>query len=75
MKYPSQQAHWEAWERGEDRCPLCWDLDERDFEACCDCSRWSWEHNGHGISIGVVGTNISVPVKPYTFNPSATSDT
>jgi hypothetical protein len=62
--------HWAAWERGEIRCPYCVGLDDQDFEATCDCSRWSWEKNGHGISIQVVGSdNPPVPVKPHTYVP------
>lgn len=68
MTYASEQEHWEAWERGETRCPYCVGLDDQDFEAVCDCSRWSWENNGHGISFQVIGsTSDPVPVKPHKY--------
>ena len=35
---PSEPG-WEAWSRGEGRCPYCVDMPWREFEAMCDC----WE--------------------------------
>lgn len=28
---------WQAWHRGEARCPYCIGLDDRDWLATCDC--------------------------------------
>ena len=33
---PNLNAVWDAWERGESRCPHCIDSDEH-FHSNCDC--------------------------------------
>lgn len=51
----SEREHWEAWQRGEMRCPMCVGLDMDEFEAVCDCSRYSLETTGRPITIQVIG--------------------
>ena len=59
-------ADWEAWERGEARCPYCIGLDMRDFEAICDCSRFSLETTGKPVAFQVIGSdNPPVVVPPH----------
>lgn len=64
----TEEQIWEEWERGESRCPYCVDLDERDFDATCDCSRWSLERFGVPVTIWVNGhPESAVTVKPHTI--------
>lgn len=64
----TEEEHWEAWERGEMRCPYCVGADERDFEAMCDCSRISWERYGKPIVFMVRGRpDTAQIVKPNAF--------
>lgn len=57
-------AEWEAWQRGEARCPYCKGLDPADFEATCDCSRHSLETTGQPIVIQVIGQPETATVVP-----------
>jgi hypothetical protein len=52
---PTETEQWQAWQRGEARCPYCIGLDDRDFAATCDCSRYSLETTGRPIVIQVIG--------------------
>lgn len=41
----SEIETWEAWARGESRCPYCVDLtDVSDFAATCDCDQFEREY-------------------------------
>lgn len=60
----NEQDIWNAWERGESRCPYCINLDMRDFEATCDCSRFSLETTGKPIVIQVIGMPETAQVVP-----------
>lgn len=62
-------ADWQAWERGESRCPYCIDVEDmREFEAMCDCSRFSLETTGRPIVIQVTGMpETAQVVKPHTI--------
>lgn len=72
--YRSEKEHWEAWERGETRCPYCVGLDMRDFEATCDCSRIWWETEGKPLTISVVGRpDTAQTVKPHHYIPEVES--
>lgn len=53
-EHPEKPA-WDAWERGENRCPFCIGLAMEDFEAVCDCSRYSLETTGKPLVIQVIG--------------------
>jgi hypothetical protein len=56
---------WDAWARGEARCPLCLGMDEDEFQAMCDCSRAEFEASGEQLSIYVIGHPESeTPVYP-----------
>lgn len=64
----SEVEIWKAWKRGESRCPSCVDLDMRDFEATCDCSRIWWETEGRPKIIQVVGRpDTAQVVEPKLF--------
>lgn len=60
----TEKEHWEAWRRGEMRCPYCIGLDMRDFEFTCDCSRFSLETTGKPLTIQVVGRPDTAQVVP-----------
>jgi len=62
-----EEEIWELWRNGQSRCPFCIGASERDFEAMCDCSRYSWEKYGMPLVIGVVGTDIAVTVPPAKY--------
>lgn len=51
----SEREHWEAWRRGEMRCPMCIGLPMDEFDAVCDCSRYSLETTGKPLVIQVIG--------------------
>lgn len=67
----TEREIWQAWERGESRCPYCVGADMRDFEAMCDCSRFSWETTGQPLVIQVTGMpETAQVVKPVSFTGS-----
>jgi hypothetical protein len=56
---------WDAWSRGESRCPHCINMGDDEFEAMCDCSRYTFEKTGKQLSIEVIGHPESItPVMP-----------
>lgn len=40
-RHGAEVRHWDAWSRGETRCPYCVGLEDLDFATVCDC--WQYE--------------------------------
>jgi len=76
MNERDERDIWEAWGRGESRCPYCVDItDMRDFEAACDCSRFSLETTGYPLVIQVKGRpDTAQVVPPHQIVDGSTSD-
>ena len=63
-EFKSEAEHWDAWLEGTTRCPFCIGLAMEDFEAICDCSRFSLETTGEPLVIQVAGQPETATIVP-----------
>lgn len=60
-----EEAMWDAWARGEARCPYCINMGWDEFQAMCDCSRAHFEATGRQSYLGVISQpEVIVPIMP-----------
>lgn len=60
------EPEWEAWHRGEARCPYCAGLSMAEFANLCDCSRYNLETTGKPLVMQVTGQPETAIVVPPT---------